>query len=488
MEMKSSSQALIQQAKEKINEMKLLVANDPYRLDYHIMPPVGLLNDPNGFVYFNGYYHLFYQWNPFATTHGAKFWGHVFSKDLVHWHQAEIALAPDQWYDKNGCYSGSAIVNKEKLYLFYTGNVKNEQGERESYQCLAISEDGIHFEKQGPIIHVPNGYTGHFRDPKVFRKDNTWYMVLGAQTMEKKGQVVLYTSPDLREWNFQGPIAGSDVGELYDFGYMWECPDLFQLNGADLLLVCPQGLSPQGMLYQNIFQSGYFAGEVDWKQHTFSHGDFVEMDRGFDFYAAQTTEAPDGRRLLVGWMGNAEEIGSIQPTENNGWIHCLTLPRVLEWKSGRLIQKPVKELEKLRQEEVRHVAVVVTEDELLLPKVHGSVFEVKVDVHAFQAKEFSIHFGESSFHYNIEKKIATFTRLKFSGEGKEIRQCTLEELESIRIFKDTSSVEIFLNDGEEVFTSRVFHDLNREEIYFHAEEGQVKLDVTKWNLKKVTEY
>src|SRR5690606_981013 len=125
----------------------------------------------------------------------------------------------------------------------------------------------------------------------------------------------------------------------------------------------------------------------------------------------------------------------------------------------------VKELEKLRQEEVRHVAVVVTEDELLLPKVHGSVFEVKVDVHAFQAKEFSIHFGESSFHYNIEKKIATFTRLKFSGEGKEIRQCTLEELESIRIFKDTSSVEIFLNDGEEVFTSRVFHDLNREEIY-----------------------
>ncbi len=124
MEMKSSSQALIQQAKEKINEMKLLVANDPYRLDYHIMPPVGLLNDPNGFVYFNGYYHLFYQWNPFATTHGAKFWGHVFSKDLVHWHQAEIALAPDQWYDKNGCYSGSAIVNKEKLYLFYTGNVK----------------------------------------------------------------------------------------------------------------------------------------------------------------------------------------------------------------------------------------------------------------------------------------------------------------------------------------------------------------------------
>lgn len=147
--MRQSSNELKQRAYNRIHDLKAIVARDSYRLHYHIMPPVGLLNDPNGFVFYKGQYHMFYQWNPFQTEHGSKFWGHVISDDLVHWQDAGIALAPDQNYDKNGCYSGSAIVFQEKLYVFYTGNVKNERGNRETYQCLAISEDGIHFEKRG---------------------------------------------------------------------------------------------------------------------------------------------------------------------------------------------------------------------------------------------------------------------------------------------------------------------------------------------------
>lgn len=115
-------------AYKRIEEFKGLVSSDQYRLYYHIMPPVGLLNDPNGFVYYKGQYHVFYQWNPLKTAHGVKFWGHYISDDLVHWKTAPIALAPDQWYDKNGCYSGSAVVHNDKLYLFYTGNVKDQAG------------------------------------------------------------------------------------------------------------------------------------------------------------------------------------------------------------------------------------------------------------------------------------------------------------------------------------------------------------------------
>lgn len=174
--MKQSFSELKQRAYKNIDDRKKTVARDPYRLHFHIMPLVGLLNDPNGFVFYKGQYHMFYQWNPFQTEHGAKFWGHAVSDDLVHWEEAPIALAPDQWYDKNGCYSGSAVVFQEKLYVFYTGNVKNEHGKRESYQCLAVSEDGIHFEKKGQLFMCPRAIPCISVIPKCLRKtvSGTW--------------------------------------------------------------------------------------------------------------------------------------------------------------------------------------------------------------------------------------------------------------------------------------------------------------------------
>lgn len=125
-----------------------IAASDPYRQHFHIMPPVGLLNDPNGVVYWKGVYHLFFQWQPFQTGHGAKFWGHYTTRDFVNWKREEIALAPSDWFDKNGCYSGSAVVKDDRLYLFYTGNVRDQDGNRETYQCLAVSDDGLTFEKK----------------------------------------------------------------------------------------------------------------------------------------------------------------------------------------------------------------------------------------------------------------------------------------------------------------------------------------------------
>ncbi|MBP2079600.1 glycoside hydrolase family 32 protein [Oceanobacillus polygoni] len=487
--MKQSFSELKQRAYKNIDDRKKTVAGDPYRLHFHIMPLVGLLNDPNGFVFYKGKYHMFYQWNPFQTEHGAKFWGHAVSDDLVHWEEAPIALAPDQDYDKNGCYSGSAVVFMEKLYVFYTGNVKNEHGKRESYQCLAVSEDGIHFEKKGPVIHVPGGYTAHFRDPKVFEKDGQWYMVLGAQTENEQGEAVVYTSSDLENWSFQGALAGSGHNGLKDFGYMWECPDLFELNGHEILVVCPQGLSPKGFEYNNIFQSGYFTGKVDYEKVSFEHRNFVELDRGFDFYAPQTTEDASGRRILVGWMGNADDGESTHPTIKYEWIHALTLPRELQWKEGKLLQHPVEELQLLREDEIQHTGVVVSEEAVVLPRVNGQVFELEIAIKNLAAASFSVEIGEkSTFHYDAKAQVCTFQRGAFSGNSVESRHCVLESLQNIRIFKDTSSIEIFINNGEEVFTSRVFEDPAIERVYFFAKDGHVTMDVQKWSIRRVTEY
>lgn len=140
---------LFNAAYEQAKKNKKVIESDNNRLHFHLMPAVGLLNDPNGFIQFKGVYHVFFQWNPFETAHGAKFWGHYSSTDLINWNEEPIALAPDEWFDKNGCYSGSAVEHEGKMYLFYTGNVKEENGDRSTYQCLAISEDGIHFEKRG---------------------------------------------------------------------------------------------------------------------------------------------------------------------------------------------------------------------------------------------------------------------------------------------------------------------------------------------------
>lgn len=482
--MKQTSLEMQNMVYKRIAEYKQLVASDPYRLHYHLMPPIGLLNDPNGFVFFRGHYHVFYQWNPFETTHGAKFWGHYVSDDLVHWVEAPIALAPDSWYDKNGCYSGSTVVHDDKMYVFYTGNVKNQQDERESYQCLAISEDGVTFEKKGPVIEVPDGYTAHFRDPKVFQQNDRWYMVLGAQTMEEKGEAVLYSSSNLLEWNFEGSLAGSGKNGLGEFGYMWECPDFITVDGQDILLVCPQGLTQKGYDYQNIFQSGYFAGRADMNNVTFHHGEFHELDHGFDFYAPQTTKDAKGRHLLFGWMGNAEEEGVIQPTVQHEWIHALTIPRSLTWQNGRLIQQPVEELKQLRTNEIRYVDTDLSNIKL----AGGEVFEMLLEFHQWEAKNFKMKIGNTtSITYDAITKTLILERQTFQAGELEQRYCVIEQLQSLHVFKDTSSLEIFVNDGERVLSSRVFDNSCNKDITFHV-NGMVEATLSKWDLNRVTAY
>ncbi|HFV7060033.1 TPA: sucrose-6-phosphate hydrolase, partial [Escherichia coli] len=250
-----------------------------------------------------GRYHLFYQWNPLACDHKYKCWGHWSSTDLLHWQHEPLALMPDKEYDRNGCYSGSAVNNQGVLTLCYTGNVKFDDGSRTAWQCLATENNQGGFDKLGPVIPLPDGYTGHVRDPKVWKHNSQWYMVLGAQDKEKRGKVLLYSSVDLNTWSFHGEIAGNGLNEIDNAGYMWECPDFFALDGEYILLCCPQGMVREHERYLNTYPCAWLHGQFDYETGKFTHGAFSELDAGFEFYAPQTMEAPDGRRLLVGWMG-----------------------------------------------------------------------------------------------------------------------------------------------------------------------------------------
>ena len=343
---------------KSILEKKEIVEKDFWRQKYHIQGIVGLINDPNGFSQFNGKYHMFYQWNPLGTNHKNKTWAHSVSSDLLHWERMKTALRPDTWYSKDGVYSGSAIVDDDKLYLFYTGNVKDSEGNRESYQCLAVSSDGENFERWEPsIVNQPDGYTQHIRDPKIWKKDGKFYAVIGIQSEDLEGKAVLYSSENIKDWKFEGEIAGANHGKIKDFGFMWECPDYFQLKDEktgeikDLLVFSPQGLEPEGDLYNNKYQTGYLFGKLDYEKTEFEIlSDFVEIDRGHDFYAPQSMEDDKGRRIIVGWMGIPEEEDF--PTVKNEWIHCLTLPRELKVIDGKLYQLPIKEMESIRGEKI----------------------------------------------------------------------------------------------------------------------------------------
>ncbi|MBT2736427.1 sucrose-6-phosphate hydrolase [Bacillus sp. ISL-7] len=475
---------------EAMQELMKTVNACPWRQSFHIQPNTGLLNDPNGFAFYNGYYHLFYQWFPLGPVHGLKYWYHVKSKDLVHWEDEGIGIAPGDFLDSHGAYSGSAIEQDGNLYLMYTGNTRDENWQRHPYQCLAVMNEQGDIEKENlPVIStVPSGYTDHFRDPKVWKsEDGQYYTVIGAQRDNLTGAAVLYRSSNLKQWNFEGELET----ELKDFGYMWECPDYFELANQGIFVFSPQGLEPHGDDFHNIYQSGYILGKkLNLPNRNFVHGDFRELDRGFDFYAPQTTLGPDGRRILIGWMGLPE---IEYPTDPNGWAHCLTIPRELKVKNDKLIQQPIEEMKLLRKVEQK-ITAFIENDVKSFPSMNGTTFEMYCEMSDIFAEECGIEFRANDtkktvIKYHLAEQKVILDR---SYSGEEVgtaygttRACYLNSNKiSIHMFVDTSSVEIFINDGEEVFTARIFPESDCDQIRFFASKGSAMFNIKKWDFKK----
>lgn len=270
-----------------LKELVEYCKDTPRHPSYHIHPPCGLVNDPNGLAYFGGKYHVFYQWFPFGPEHGMKHWAHVISEDLVKWEWSDQMLIPDQEYEKNGCYSGNSIEADGKLYLYYTANYKTEQGKIPKQAMAVMNSDGTILKSpNNPIIdEQPEGLIGEIRDPFVFEKEGAYWMLLGGGSTDGQARLILYKSTDLENWVYQGNIelTGIDL----ELGYMYECPSYIEIDGKDVLFLSLMGRTPMGERFHNEFSSVYFIGELNLEDKTFHVESFDEIDKGFDFYAPQ---------------------------------------------------------------------------------------------------------------------------------------------------------------------------------------------------------
>lgn len=429
-----------------------------WRQSLHLEPPHGWMNDPNGLCFFNGFYHVYFQYSPAdAKGGGMKCWGHYRSPDLIKWEFTGTVLFPDTAEDKDGVFSGCGVVWNDVLYLFYTGNVM-EEGEhdytrtgRGANVICVTTTDGDRMSPKKVLLRnsdYPDFCSCHIRDPKVWRENGKWHMVLGARTLEDKGCVLFYTSLDLIKWVYEGSDS------IPDFGYMWECPDIFKLNGHKYLSVSPQGLRHGETKFQNVYQSGYFHYDDGIKY-------FTEWDMGFDFYAPQTFEAPDGRRLLIGWMG----IGDIpysNPTVALGYQHCLTLPReITADEEGNLMQNPVRELQVLR----KNVRRVKDKETVTLPLP----FDFTADV----CGSFCVIF-EDALRLNWDGSIfeMRFTDEDLGGK-RTVRKTILEKCADIRIIVDKSSLEIYLDGGRKVLSSRFYPNADEIRVSMQGLEAEI---------------
>ena len=406
---------------------------------------------------------------------GSKCWGHYTSTDLLEWQYAGIALSPEAEFDRNGVYSGSALASEGVMHLFYTGNVKLEgdynyiTDGRQSNTVLSSSEDGLNFDGKKCLMtndDYPDHLTCHIRDPKVVTgksigiEDDNYYMFLGARTKDDRGEVLVYKSPDLESWEHTNILTGEKR-----FGYMWECPDAFMLGEKKILSVSPQGVETRGIDYQNVYQSGYFEldGSFDGEYRL---KNFREWDRGFDFYAPQTFLDEQGRRLLIGWIGMPDDQEQCNPTVNDGWQNALTVPREVFLKDEKVMQYPAEELLSLRKEE-----------QILEPgKTSDKMQYYDIEITMLEDTDLTLVISDGiTLCYSRSDKMFTITFLQEQnlGYGRKSRAVYLDECRSVRILADTTCLEVYLNGGEEVFTTRFYTEDGMSS--FRAEKGDMEI-------------
>ena len=309
------------------------LANDIRRPQFHLLPPANWMNDPNAPLYWNGNYHMFYQYNPNGAVWGNMHWGHALSPDMVHWRHLPIALAPSpDGPDADGCFSGSAVLDRERVMVLYTGVVTVPASEAtargainfKETQCLAVGsgeELSMWTKRPKPVIVAPPAgmkVTG-FRDPAPWRQGDWWYTVLGSGARDKGGAILLYRSKDLRHWEYMRVLKegrGNHTKDTHpvEAGEMWECPDLFFLGGKTVLIY-----ATAGKVY-------WECGDLDAKEWLFYSQRNGLLDYGPSYYAAKTQLDRLRNRILWGWL---PETRPLEEYRASGWAGMMSLPRVL---------------------------------------------------------------------------------------------------------------------------------------------------------------
>ncbi len=466
---------------------------------FHLSSRVGWLNDPNGFSFYKGNYHLFYQYHPYDSHWGPMHWGHAVSRDLLHWNYAPAAMAPDMPYDRDGCFSGSAMTAPDGRHLLmYTGveHVPGENGQMRHLQTQNLAfGDGTDFQKynKNPVIRaedLPGGGSPYdFRDPKIIpAPGGGWWALIANDHPEGGGRVLVYTSADCLSWQY-GFVMAENRGRL---GRMWECPDFFELDGSHVLLISSQDMLPRGFEYHNGNGAFYLLGDFDAATGRFTERADHSVDYGIDFYAPQTIQTPDGRRVMIGWMQNWDTCNL--HTNSKPWFGQMSLPRELSVRNGILYQRPIRELETLRCDEVICEHVQLSDGEISLPGVSGRLVDLEVEVEPAGGSynRFAIRFAKNdefytSVSFRPHESTVKIDR-KFSGSRRAIihqRRALVEHTGGrirLRLILDRFSAEVFINDGRKVMSATLYTDLSADGIEFFA-DGAVIFSVKKYGLK-----
>ncbi len=485
----------IEKAQQEIDAKKDIVKNGNMRQHYHFMTQAGWLNDPNGLIYYKGKYHFFFQYNPYYGFWDYMHWGHAVSDDVLHWEYLPLALAPSESYDdhmRGGCFSGSAIEHDGKLFLMFTGTTNDGKG-FEQTQCIAYSEDGIHFEKYegNPVLTAPDGVPTHlFRDPKVWKHEDTYYMVCGA-SREHMGQALLYRSKDMLHWTFFNVLAESR-GE---WGYMWECPDFYPMGDKYVLMFSPMGAGQRTVVY--------LVGDFDYETGKFAYHVTGEIDWGFDYYAPQSFLAPDGRRIIVGWANCWDWMPFWKdwgPTYKEGWCGWFNIPReVRMMEDGTLQFVPIKELEQIRTAGYKQEKLVLEpgeDGETALKAGDGISFEIKMKIDLqntdAQKLELILRCGEGKrtlCTFDFKNAQMTVDRSKADGwsEGtsKSVSYLKGKKELDIHIFSDQSSLEIFTDCYQNNHSNNVFAGNGQNQIKMRSFGGKVTItDIETYGLEE----
>ncbi len=470
---------------------------DPERQMFHITPMVGWMNDPNGFSIYKGEYHLFYQYYPYTTHWGPTHWGHAKTQDFIKWEHLPCALAPEHEYESNGCFSGSAIELEDgRQLLLYTGGCKgvDEKGRPDQdlqHQCAAIG-DGIDFVKvdNNPIINVQDIPEGgnwlDFRDPKIYKEDGRYIVLLANRPDDGSGRVLMYESEDGLNWTYMGILD-----ECYnEYGKIWECPDFFLLDGKWVLLGSPQEMMTDGLEFHPGYGTLTIIGDYDKENLKFTREHLHAIDYGTDFYAPQTLETEDGRRIMIAWMMNWTNVSFQMPDIH--YFSAMTLPRELHVRDGRLYQEPVKELENYRVASAYHKDVTVCE-ETSFDDVKGRYIDLSVtvkpedDYHVFELQVAKNDRFHTSVIYDRDKGTVMVDRSE-SGVRFDIvqkREFYVSDFDgeiTLRAIIDKDSMELFVNDGAQTCTGVIYTDLDVEGISFFA-DAKVKIDVECHTIK-----
>ena len=460
---------------------------------FHVTGGVGWINDPNGFSLYRGEYHLFFQYNPYSTHWDTMHWGHVKTRDFIRWERLPCALAPDMSYDKDGCFSGSAIELQDGRHLLmYTGVSKTDDGHEFQTQCLAFG-DGENYEKYdgNPVIDsqlLPKGGSEvHFRDPKIWKDKERFRAVAGNLTRDGSGAVLLFESDDALRWRFVSEIAASENR----FGRMWECPDLFRLDGKDVLIVSPQEVHTRDPEFIDGNTTLCLIGELD-RNNTLIRETEHTIDSGLDFYAPQTVLTEDGRRVMIAWMQYWNSV-EIRPREELPFYGQMTLPRELCVKDGRLIQNPVRELKAYRGAKTAYTGVSVSK-RTQLSGICGRCLDLTVKIHPAEKELFDsftvfvaqggeyvtdIAFCPKTNIIQVDRTHSgwpqnVLNRRKFAvrDRGGEI---------TLRLILDRYSLELFVNGGEQAASFVIFSPDTADSISFEA-KGEAVIDIEQYSL------